>query len=207
MDKTKGLTLVNSGIGLGICQRLIDEFLATRSLTSHICVIPTARNATKCLDTIRSLRTYAVNVAKTSDALKARYGGPDNYNWKDAVNRVHILSLSLELCDLRGIYAFADAICHGTVSNPQGLEGEYLRNVRVPRLDSVVFNAAYGGWSGLSIPQAVWSFFTKGFMTTITYPTFKTAEATRILNEQSNYNYVSYQSPILAPLLHIIPFH
>lgn len=110
--------------------------------------------------------------------------------------RVHILSLSLELCDLRNIYAFADALNNGTVSNPEGLEGEYLRNVRVPRIDSVIFNAAYGGWSGVNYPGAIWSVLTKGIIETATYPDFKTALATGILNEDSRLNYP--EKPLLA---------
>lgn len=107
------------------------------------------------------------------------------------MGRIHILSLCVDLCDLRGIRDFAHKLCYGTVSNPEGLEGEYLRNVRIPRLDSIICNAAYGGWSGLSYPMAAWSLFTKGIVQTATWPEFKLALPTCILNERPVYNYVS----------------
>lgn len=103
-----------------------------------------------------------------------------------------MLSPSLDLCDLRGVYAFAEKLCTEPVSNPEGLEGEYLRDVRIPRLDSVVFNAAYGGWTGCNYPLAIWSFFTQGLIQIATWPSFKNALPTCILNVRSVYNYVSY---------------
>ncbi|KAJ6787364.1 hypothetical protein PWT90_05955 [Aphanocladium album] len=191
------ITGANSGIGLAIAQRLIDEFLATRSLTSHLILIPTTRSATKSLDTIRTLRAYATAAAqKPSLMLRSRAGGPESYRWQDTVARIHILSLQLDLCDLKGLYAFSDALCTGTVSNPVGLEGEYLKNVRIPRLDSVVYNAAYGGWEGINWGGAVKSFFRKGLLETGTYPDFKNALPTCILNERSSYGYP--EKPLLG---------
>ncbi|KAK5987874.1 3-keto-steroid reductase erg27-like protein [Cladobotryum mycophilum] len=188
-----------SGIGLGIGQRLIDEFLATRSLTSHLILLPTTRSSDKSLQAIASLRQYAEQAAQTSTALQGRVGEAA-YRWQDTVARIHVLSLSLDLCDLRGVYAFADRLCRGTVSNPEGLEGEYLRDVRIPRLDTVVFNAAYGGWTGCSYVKACWIMLTKGFVQAVTWPTFKNSLPTCILNERGRYNYP--QKPLLAsPLL------
>lgn len=100
------------------------------------------------------------------------------------------MSLQLDLCDVRGLYAFADRLVNEPVSNPEGLQDEYLRNVYIPRLDSVVCNAAYGGWSGCNYPLAIWSFFTKGLTQSVTWPTFKDALPTCILNEQAQYGYV-----------------
>ncbi|KAF5024305.1 hypothetical protein F66182_3635 [Fusarium sp. NRRL 66182] len=181
------ITGANSGIGLSTGERLIDEFLATRSLRSHLVLIPTTRSKPKSLQTIQALRDYARNAAQTSTALRSRQGS--SYRWQDTVARIHVLSLQLDLCDLRGVYAFADALVQRPVSNPEGLEDEYLRNVRIPRLDSVVFNAAYGGWSGINYPKAVWSLLTEGFMESFTWPKFKDALPTALLNERPNYNY------------------
>lgn len=181
-----------SGIGLGTGQRLIDEFLATRSLTSHLILIPTTRSASKSLLAISALRAHAEYAAKTSTALRARYDADEKeqYNWQDAVRRIHVLSLTLDLCDLRGVYAFADQLCRGRVSNPEGLEGEYLRDVRIPRLDTVIFNAAYGNWSGCNYPKAVWKILSEGLVQAVTYPTFKNSLPTSVLNEQKSYGYV-----------------
>ncbi|CAM1506401.1 Fc.00g060420.m01.CDS01 [Cosmosporella sp. VM-42] len=94
------ITGANSGIGLGIGERLIDEFLSTRSLTSHLILLPTTRSPSKSLQTISSLRAYAARAAQTSTSLHSRAG--DLYNWQDTVRRIHVLSLQLDLCDLRG---------------------------------------------------------------------------------------------------------
>ncbi|OAA70313.1 3-ketosteroid reductase [Cordyceps fumosorosea ARSEF 2679] len=186
------ITGANSGIGLGIAQRLIDEFLATRPPTAHLVLIPTTRSARKSLETIRTLRAYAEAAARALESVLRRRRGPGvpipaEHRWQDIVARIHVLSLALDLCDLRGLYAFADALCDGTVSNPPGLEGEYLTDVRVPRLDSVVYNAAYGGWEGVNWVGAVKSFFGKGLIETATYPDFKNALPTCILNERESY--------------------
>jgi 3-keto steroid reductase len=138
---------------------------------------------------IKALRDHAELAAKTSTALQSRAG--EGYKWQDAARRIHVLSLSLDLCDLRGVYGFAEKLCGGPVSNPEGLEGEYLRNVRIPRLDTVVFNAAYGNWSGCNYPKAVWKILSEGLVQAVTYPTFKNSMATSILNEQQIYGYVS----------------
>nr|AFU35567.1 3-ketosteroid reductase [Epichloe bromicola] len=181
------VTGANSGIGFSTVQRLIDDFLSSRSLSSHLIAIPTTRSSRKSLETIRELREYATKAAQSSAALASR-AGPD-HKWQDAVARIHILSLIVDLCDLRAIKKLAYTLRYGTVSNPEGLDGEYLRNVRIPRLDSIVCNAAYGGWSGMSYPQAIWSLLFKGAIQTGTWPEFKLALPTRILNECPSYNY------------------
>lgn len=156
--------------------------------------MPTTRSAQKSLETIRTLRTYVTAAAQNpSDSLRSRVGGEAAYRWEDTAARVHVLCLSLDLCDLRGVYAFADGLCGGTVSNPPGLDGEYLTDVRVPRLDSVIYNAAYGGWTGVNWLGAIKCFFTRGLMETATYPDFKNTLPTCLLNENSRYGYVSCQ--------------
>ncbi|KAI5467757.1 hypothetical protein BGZ63DRAFT_372057 [Mariannaea sp. PMI_226] len=181
------ITGANSGIGLAIGERLIDEFLATRSLTSHLILLPTTRSKSKSLQTISALRTYAQSAAQTSSALKSRVG--PSYKWEDTVKRIHVLSLQLDLCDLRGVYDFARRLVNEPVSNPEGLSDEYLQNVQIPRLDSVVFNAAYGGWSGVNWPLAIWNVLTKNLVENMTWPEFKNALPTCILNEQPKYQY------------------
>ncbi|KAH7312304.1 hypothetical protein B0I35DRAFT_452305 [Stachybotrys elegans] len=181
------VTGANSGIGLASCQRCIDEFLDTRSLESHLVLIPTTRSVAKSLDTIRTLRSHAEKAAQTTASLRSR--GGEGYDWKDAARRVHILSPQLDLCDLRGVRRLAEALCSGTLSNPEGLEGEYLRDVRVPRLDSVIFNAAYGHWTGCNYPLAVWMILTTGLTENLTWPTFKISQPTSLLNDKPKYKY------------------
>lgn len=186
------LIVYGSGIGLSIGERLIDEFLSTRSLKSHLILIPTTRSKSKSLQTIRTLRSYAQRAAQTSTALRSRIG--DSYRWEDTVARIHVLSLQLDLCDLRQVYTFAEELVHRPVSNPEGLEGEYLRDVRIPRIDTAIFNAAYGGWSGVDWPMAIWVILTQGLVQSVTWPTFKKALPTCILNERPEYGLVCLPS-------------
>ncbi|QUC21396.1 uncharacterized protein UV8b_05639 [Ustilaginoidea virens] len=180
------ITGANSGIGLGTAQVLIDDFLRSRPPASHLIVLPTTRSSRKSLETVRELRAYAVAAAKTW--AQGRGPGP-GCAWQDAVARVHILSLALDLCDLRAVRRLARTLRCGTVSNPDGLDGEYLRNVRIPRLDSVVCNAAYGGWSGMDYPRAARSLLARGLVQIATWPDFKLALPTCILNERPVYGY------------------
>ncbi|KAI2621997.1 hypothetical protein GGS26DRAFT_600987 [Hypomontagnella submonticulosa] len=163
------LTGANSGVGLGIGQRIIDEFLASRSLTSHLILIPTTRSVTKSRDTVQSLRSHLGKTAKTSKVLRSRAG--PNYDPQTAVSRVHIYSVQLDLCNIRSIYDAAKQLVHGEVSDPTGLTG----SVRIPRLDAALFNAGVGGWSGLDWFGLIKQFFTEGLVEACTFPSFKMA--------------------------------
>ena len=112
-----------------------------------------------------------------------------------------MLSVELDLCDIRGIYELAERICNGTLSNPDGLEGPdaQLRDVTIPRLVTVIFNAAYGGWSGLSYLYFFWTILVDGFVQSVTWPKCKIPYPTRILNQQPAYRYVS-----TLPLLRLL---
>ncbi|RDA92489.1 hypothetical protein CP533_6429 [Ophiocordyceps camponoti-saundersi (nom. inval.)] len=165
-----------SGVGLGTAQRLTDEFLATRSKTAHLVLITTTRSPTKSRHTIRSLRDYAA---------EKRAGG-----------RVHVLSLILDLCDLRRVRAFARELVDGRVANPD--EDDELGYVKVPRLDAVVFNAAYGGWVGCDYLMAAWSFLSKGLVQSVTWPDFKKALPTSIINDRQEYDYP--EKPLLGEI-------
>ncbi|KJZ70420.1 hypothetical protein HIM_10188 [Hirsutella minnesotensis 3608] len=126
---TRPFLAANSGVGLGFAQRLIDDFLATRSLEAHLVILATTRSV-------------------------------------------------------------------GKPRRPCSGPAPSLRGVRVPRLDSVVFNAAYGGWEGCNYPMAVWSILRKGLVQSVTWPDFKNALPTRILNEQQSYGYP--EKPLLG---------
>ncbi|KAI9151831.1 3-keto-steroid reductase [Paramyrothecium foliicola] len=184
------VTGANSGVGLAACQRIIDEFLSSRSLTAHLILIPTTRSVQKSLDTIRTLREHVASAARSSTALQSRAGPA--YRWQDTVARVHVVSPQLDLCDLRNVRALARQLCTGTLSNPEGLEGEYLRDVRIPKLDSVYLNAAYGNWVGVNYPLAIWTMLTTGLVQVFTWPSYyniKLSQPTSILNEKPRYKY------------------
>lgn len=178
-----------SGIGLATCERIIDEFLETRSLTSHLVIIPTTRSASKCRETVAYLRQHVDEYAHSSEGLQLRSPGP--YDPQDTISRVHVLSLSVDLCDLRSVQGLARELLSESVSNPEGLEGEYLTDVRVPRLDAVVFNAGIGGWSGFNLLAGLWQMLTQGIPIATTWPNFKTSAPTKLLNDVPANNYVS----------------
>ena len=161
-----------SGIGYGICQRLIDEYLTTRSLTSHLVLIPTTRSAKKSQETVDSLRRHAKHFADTSEALRARAG--PGYNPRDTTQRVHIASVQLDLCQLGSVYQAADQLAHGALNAPySGDDFVSLVDVRIPRLDSLVFNAGLGGWSGFDAVKATVNILTCGIIQATTWPAFK----------------------------------
>lgn len=161
----------HSGIGLGICQRLIDEFLTTRSLTSHLILIPTTRDSRKSAETAAQLRSHLRKTAASS-RLRARGAAPD-----DTAARVHVLSLQLDLCDFTTVHAAAAQLVGGTLA----LEG-HDGGVRIPRLDAVIFNAGIGGWTGVNWFKLVHNLFTAGWVQATTWPTFKVATAGTTVN-------------------------
>ena len=62
-----------------------------------------------------------------------------------------------------------------TASNPADEDGiaDVLTGVRIPRLDAVIFNAGFGGWTGFSYWGAIKAVFTDGFIGAVTWPSFK----------------------------------
>lgn len=138
-----------SGVGLGICERLIDTFLTTRSSASHLVVLPTTRSARKSAETVALLRKHLVR----TDAAAAA--------------RVHISSVQLDLCDLTTVRRAAAQLVGGTVP----FDG--LGDLAIPRLDAVIFNAGLGGWSGISWLGLARDVLTRGWIEATTRPSFK----------------------------------
>ncbi|KAH7027885.1 3-ketosteroid reductase [Microdochium trichocladiopsis] len=170
------VTGANSGVGLGISQRLIDDFLSTKPLSSHLILLPTTRSARKSSETIYALREYLHGAATTSPKARAHAG--INYDPEDAIGRVHILSVQVDLCDLHSIYTAADQLVYGTISDPTGV----LPDVKIPKLDAALFNAGIGGWSGLNWFGLFGQILRRGIPQATTYPTFKLAYPTVMLD-------------------------
>ncbi|KAK4154969.1 hypothetical protein C8A00DRAFT_42359 [Chaetomidium leptoderma] len=171
----------NSGIGFGIGERLIDEYLTTRSLGSHLVLIPTTRSVKKSQETIDGLRKHTKEFAATSKVLRAR-GGP-LYDPKQTTRRVHILSIQLDLCSLPSVRRAADQLVSGTLSSPSDDDHFVsLGHFKIPRLDSVIFNAGIGGWYGLDWPKVFHNILTKGLVSATTWPTFKGALSGRLVD-------------------------
>ena len=178
------LTL-DSGIGFGICQRLICDFLTSRSLSSQLVLIPTARSETKSRETVTALRKHCREIAETSAALRSRAG--PNYDPRDTTKRIHILSVQLDLCNLPSIHKTAQKLANGTVTSECD-DGffESLVDVQIPRLDSVILNAGIGGWTGLDWPLLTHQILTKGIIQAVTWPTFKAATLGHKVNPLPN---------------------
>ncbi|KAI1106600.1 hypothetical protein F4804DRAFT_20177 [Jackrogersella minutella] len=172
------LTGANSGVGLGIGQRIIDEFLTSRSLSSHLILIPTTRSVSKSRDTVLALRSHLETTAITSKQLRSR-AGPD-YDPKTAISRVHILSVQLDLCNLRSIYGAAKQLLHGKVTDPTG----FIDDVSIPRIDAALFNAGIGGWSGLDWFTFAKQFFQVGLVQCCTFPAFKKALPAAVISQE-----------------------
>ncbi|KAK4042396.1 hypothetical protein C8A01DRAFT_13996 [Parachaetomium inaequale] len=171
----------NSGIGFGIGERLIDEYLTTRSLSSHLVVIPTTRSVKKSQETIDSLRKHTREFAATSQALRARAG--PNYDPKQTTRRVHILSVQLDLCSMPSVRQAASQLVSGTLSSPSDDDDFVsIADAKIPRLDSVIFNAGTGGWYGLDWPKVFHNIFTKGLVSATTWPTFKGAHSGHLVD-------------------------
>ncbi|ETS74307.1 hypothetical protein PFICI_14173 [Pestalotiopsis fici W106-1] len=172
------ITGANSGVGLAICQRMIDEFLATRSSSSHLILIPTTRSAKKSAEAINTIRAYLAKTVPRSKQLAARGISP-----RDAANRVHVVSVEVDLCKLPTIYQAAHRLVHGEVRDPTGAI-HHGDNVAIPRLDAIILNAGYGGWSGLNWPLFAKQTFTEGPAQAYAFPKFKIALPSNTLPPQ-----------------------
>lgn len=143
----------------------------------------------KSCETIETLRRHLHNVAATSKTLRSRAGA--SYDPKDTIDRVHFLTVQLDLCDLDSVYAAADQLVHGTIGDPTDKTGT---RYRVPRLDGVILNAGLGGWTGVSWPGLAWKFLRSGLIQMCTFPDFKMA-TTGLTVEYKPTKSVSDQSP------------
>jgi 3-keto steroid reductase len=174
------LTYHISGVGLAIAQRLVDEFLATRSLSSHLILIPTTRTAKKSSETIESLRSYLANAAQ-SKKLYSRVG--ESYDPQSSIDRVHILSAELDLCKLPTIYEATAKLARGKVRDPTGVIAGG-KDVDIPRIDVAILNAGYGGWSGVDWLGLIRQFLAVGMTQATTFPSFKMALSSNTLPPQ-----------------------
>ncbi|KAI1424007.1 hypothetical protein F5Y12DRAFT_754283 [Xylaria sp. FL1777] len=172
------ITGANSGVGVGIGQRVIDEFLDSRPLSSHLILIPTTRSKTKSRDTVLALRSHLNQTAHTSTTLRDRAG--PGYDPQTAIARVHVLSVQVDLCDLRSIRAAADQLVNGTVTDPTGV----IDDVRIPRIDAALFNAGLGGWEGLNWFEFGRQFLVRGLIQCTTFPSYKRAMPAVLLDSQ-----------------------
>lgn len=95
----------------------------------------------------------------------------------DTLARVHVASVQLDLCDLRTVRAAAEQLVNGTVYF-EDVRGE----VKIPRLDAVIFNAGIGGWTHVGWDAFAWDIITRGWIQATTRPTSKRSVAGLTVN-------------------------
>jgi 3-keto steroid reductase len=144
-------------------------------------VIPTTRSTKKSQETIDGLRKHTKEFAVTSKALRSRAG--PGYDPKQTTRRVHILSVQVDLCNLPSIRRAANQLLSGTLTSLSDDDHfESLVDVKIPRLDAVIFNAGIGGWDGLDWPKAFHNILTRGLVSATTWPTFKAAKGGHLID-------------------------
>ncbi|KAI4215876.1 MAG: hypothetical protein LQ351_001864 [Letrouitia transgressa] len=139
------VTGANSGLGYAICCRLIDEFVHTRPNSHSLRLIITTRDKAKSHDTITKLRDYIFRKRKHHKASEKT----------PLVPKVYLQSEQVDLNYLPSVLS---------------LSKKLLRSL--PKLDSIILNAGYGGFTGIDWLNALWTIPTN-FPQSVTYPTFK----------------------------------
>lgn len=113
-----------SGLGHAIASRLIDEFITSPSTppNNHLVLILCTRSPMKSRLTIVRLRAQLRVLVESSPHAKAArkkaLAEGREYKWQDMVNKVHLLSVEADLCDLKSVYALANQLVNGTVGSP-----------------------------------------------------------------------------------------
>lgn len=90
---------------------------------------------------------------------------------------MHVASVQLDLCDLSIVRSAAEQLVNGSV-----YFDDVRAEVKIPRLDAVIFNAGIGGWSHVSFPAFAWEIVTQGWVQATTRPTSKRSVAGLTVN-------------------------
>ncbi|KAF2739597.1 3-keto-steroid reductase [Polyplosphaeria fusca] len=142
------ITGANSGLGLGIGCRLIDEFLHSRPQSQSLILIVTTRDKRKGDATVKQLRAH---LHKACQNLETKLPG------------IRML--------LEGRVFFRQEILDLTnILNVQRCARSLKDNV--PKLDVVIFNAGIGAWVGMDWLQIAWCILTSP-VTSLTWAPFK----------------------------------
>ncbi|KAL8733080.1 MAG: hypothetical protein Q9181_003701 [Wetmoreana brouardii] len=139
------VTGANGGLGYAICCRLIDEFVLTRPSSHSLRLVITTRDKAKSHDTIARLKDH---IFRTRKHHKVHEKTP-------LVAKIYLQAEQVDLCRLVSVQTLARRLLHS-----------------LPKLDTVILNAGYGGFTGVDWPLAIWAILTN-FPYSVTYPTFK----------------------------------
>lgn len=146
---------LRSGLGFSICCRLADEFLQNRPDTEHLTVIFTVRGPKKGKETLARLQKHLHDIAVVLQD-------------PSATARVTFEAEDVDLTDLLSVRA---------------LSRRLLNNV--PKLDSIVLNAGYGGWTGINWAEAIWKVLSDT-LHAVSWPTFKLGSVGMITKRQTS---------------------
>ncbi|KAH9862565.1 hypothetical protein IAQ61_009982 [Plenodomus lingam] len=153
------VTGANSGLGLAIGTRLIDEFLQTRPQSESLVLIITTRDRRKGDATIETLEKHLRTVISSHERILPGIS-------QVLQRRVYFRQERLDLLSLVSVQKLCKKLRETT-----------------PKLDVVVCNAGIGGWTGINWPLAIWTILT-GWKSAVTWPTFKLAGVGRVAKPQ-----------------------
>ncbi|KAJ4359075.1 3-keto-steroid reductase [Ascochyta clinopodiicola] len=142
------VTGANSGLGLGIGTRMIDEFLQTRPQTESLVLIITTRDKKKGDATIETLEAHLRKVCRQHERTLPGIS-------QLLQGRIHFRQERLDLLSLVSVQKLSKKLRETT-----------------PKLDVVICNAGIGGWTGINWPLAVWSILRR-WKTAVSWPTYK----------------------------------
>ncbi|KZM28153.1 3-beta-hydroxysteroid 3-dehydrogenase [Ascochyta rabiei] len=142
------VTGANSGLGLGISTRMIDEFLQTRPQTESLVLIITTRDKKKGDATIETLQAHLRKVCRQHERTLPGIS-------QVLQGRIHFRQERLDLLSLVSVQKLSKKLRETT-----------------PKLDVVICNAGIGGWTGINWPLAVWSVLRR-WRTAVSWPTYK----------------------------------
>ncbi|KAL7274501.1 3-keto-steroid reductase [Rhizina undulata] len=121
-NKNTTYTLVtggNSGVGLGVAERLIDEFIQKEAISQSLTLIITTRSTQKSEATILKLRNRVDSLAKKH---------PD----KNVAARIALTYSNLDLADIKSVALAAEDL-----------------NSKYPKMDTMILNAGMGAFIGI----------------------------------------------------------
>lgn len=128
---------------MGICRRLIDDFIRAKPLEAYFTLIFTTRDAEKAKDTLEQLQRHLKSFGTSFVAQRF-------------TKRVHVRFENVELTSLLSVRA----LCRRLLQSD------------IPKLDAIILNAGIGGLTGLNWPLAVWQVATDIIQGT-TWPAYK----------------------------------
>ncbi|KAK2731756.1 3-keto-steroid reductase [Myotisia sp. PD_48] len=148
------VTGTNSGLGLSLCYRLIDDFLRSRTSAQTLTLIFTTRTEKKSRDTLALLKSY------TQTAISKQTTDPI----ANEENRITLKPEHVDLCDLLSVRSLARRLTSS-----------------IPKLDVLVLNAGILGVTGLNWFRAVFTIFTDTIHG-LTWPSSYCKSETGVLN-------------------------